>query len=84
MKTLTKNKKILNILFLILIVSENLFAGDPPPVGGDPTDPGSGATPIGGSAPVGDGFMILLITVLIYLSYKYYYRYINSIGKNKI
>jgi hypothetical protein len=83
MKTLTKNKKILNILFLILIVSENLFAGDPPPVGGDPTgDPG--ATPIGGSAPVGDGSLILLITVLLYISYKYYYQYINSIKKNKI
>lgn len=41
------------------------LAGDPPPVGGDPTsDPG--ATPIGGSAPIGHGVFYLLGLSVLY------------------
>lgn len=47
------------LIVLGLVLNTNVFAGDPPPVGGDPTgDPGS--TPIGGSAPIGSGFALVL------------------------
>lgn len=70
---MTLKKKIIFplILGLGLLMSLNTFAGDPPPI--DVAGPGSGATPIGGSAPIGEGYLILLVFVLIYFSVKYYY-----------
>lgn len=41
------------------------LAGDPPPIGGDPTgDPG--AISIGGSAPIGSGIIYLVGLSVIY------------------
>lgn len=55
-------------LAILMCVPQLLFAGDPPPVGGDPTsDPG--ATPIGGSAPIGTGIVYLVILAALYAIY---------------
>jgi len=62
---MNKINKILASLFVVLLLSMPVFAGDPPPVGGDPTgDPGS--TPIGGSAPIGSGLALVLGMGLAY------------------
>lgn len=64
---ITLKKKILfpTLIGLGLLMSTNVFAGDPPPVGGDPTnDPGG--TPIGGNAPVGSGLVWVLGLGLAY------------------
>ena len=70
---MTLKKKIIFplVIGLGLLMSLNAFAGDPPPVGGDPShDPGS--TPIGGSAPIGEGYLITIGIVLLYGTVKYF------------
>jgi hypothetical protein len=64
---MTLKKKILlhSIIIVGLLVSTNIYAGDPPPVGGDPTGDPS-ATPIGGSAPIGSGLALVLGLGLAY------------------
>lgn len=59
-----KNKKILISLFTALLFSMTVLAGDPPPVGGDPTN--DGGIPIGGSAPIGSGLALVLGMGLAY------------------
>lgn len=54
-----------------LLMSLNAFAGDPPPYVGD-NPIGTGATPIGGSAPIGEGYLITIGIVLLYGAVKYY------------
>jgi len=80
---MTLRKKIFTplIVSLILIVSSSVFAGDPPPVGGDPGSDPLG-TPIGGSAPVGEGYLLIIGIVLLYAFYKYYMITKKSIVKN--
>jgi hypothetical protein len=57
--TLKKKIFVPIVLSISLFFSASVFAGDPPPVGGDPTtDPG--AAPIGGSAPIGSGLVIII------------------------
>lgn len=59
-----KMKKLIPLI-TAFIFSVSVYAGDPPPVGGDPTgDPG--ATPIGGSAPVGSGLILVIGMGLAY------------------
>jgi len=81
---MTQLKKIkYAILFILgIVLTTNVFAGDPPPVGGDPTSPIGGGTPIGGSAPIGQGYLISILIVFIYLIYKYYFIYVKSIDNN--
>jgi len=57
--TLRKKIFIPALICVSLLFSVSTFAGDPPPIGGDPTtDPGG--TPIGGSAPIGSGLVLLI------------------------
>lgn len=56
------------LISLSLLFSTSVFAGDPPPVGGDPTD--DGATPIGGSAPIGGGLTLIIGMGLAYAGRK--------------
>ena len=62
MKTFTKSIATLLILITINLITINLSAQTPPPPNGgeNPTDPGSGNTPVGGGAPVGSGVVILI------------------------
>ncbi len=69
--TLRKKIFIPLIVSLMLIVSSSVFAGDPPPVGGDPGDDPNG-TEIGGSAPIGSGLILMLSLGLAYTSRKTY------------
>jgi hypothetical protein len=56
-----KMKTIFPLLFLFVVVfSTNVFAGDPPPQGDDPTTDPEGGTPIGGNAPVSSGLTLIL------------------------
>lgn len=64
---MTLKRKILytTTLISLFLISVAAFAGDPPPVGGDPTqDPGG--TPIGGSAPIGSGIALIVSLGLAY------------------
>jgi len=57
--TLKKKIFVPVLISLSLLFSASLFAGNPPPLDGDPTtDPGG--TPIGGSAPIGSGLIMLI------------------------
>lgn len=57
---MTLKKKIFIPLILSLMFSISVFAGDPPPVGGDPTsDPGN-AIGAGGGAPIGSGLALVI------------------------
>lgn len=68
---MNQKKKILIPLIASLLFSVSIYAGDPPPVGGDPTgDPGS--TPIGGGAPIGSGLALVLGMGLAYGAKKTY------------
>lgn len=69
---MTLKKKIFIPLMLSIgiLLSIPTFAGDPPPVGGDPSGISSGATPIGGSAPIGNGLILIIGMGLAYASYK--------------
>ena len=59
------------IISLSLFFAMPVFAGTPPPVGGDPgDDPGS--TPIGGGAPVGSGLAIFIAIGAAYGARKTY------------
>jgi hypothetical protein len=69
---LRKKYLILWTVILLLSVSTSVFGGDPPPVGGDPTDD-PGSVPIGGSAPIGDGIFLLLALAVLYLVNKFHW-----------
>lgn len=58
-------KSVYIIVIVIICIPLFSIAGDPPPIGGDPTtDPG--ATPIGGSAPIGAGIGYILGLASLY------------------
>jgi len=57
-----KKKLLLITMLLLLGCGTTIFAQEPPHPGGNPSDPGSGAPgPVGGGAPVGSGFVMLLV-----------------------
>jgi len=65
-------KKIVNLLIALLFIVAPLisFASAPPPP--PPGGPGTGETPIGGTAPVGSGVGILLALGIAYGTKKVY------------
>lgn len=71
------NKKILKLIRLLLIsilISMNstlIYAGSPPPPPPNPAGGGNG--PVGGSAPVGSGLIILFVLGAAYGAKKLYH-----------
>jgi len=66
-----KNKR--KIFFLLLFFIGFIlitYAGDPPPI--DSGGPGDGATPLGGSAPIGNGYIFSIILALTYGMYTFF------------
>ncbi|HAG16665.1 MAG TPA: hypothetical protein DCG69_09115 [Bacteroidales bacterium] len=68
-----KRKIILLIVFLLGLAITSM-AGDPPPVDGDPT---GGGTPIGGSAPLEQGYLVLILLAFFYGIYNYSKKCLN-------
>lgn len=71
-----KNKR--KALFLILTfvsILSTTYAVDPPPL--DPSGPGTGATPLGGSAPIDGGYLITLLLALGYGAMIYFKNIIH-------
>ena len=75
-------RHIADILFLIfrcfilvvILPAISLGQAPPPPPGG----PGSGDPPIGGTVPVDDGVVFLIISALIYTGFKAYQYYLHK------
>lgn len=70
--TLRKKIFIPLIASLVLSISPTVFAGDPPPVGGDPTGTLENAIGSGGSAPIGSGLALIIGLGLAYGTKKTY------------
>ncbi len=62
-----KKHFILLAISFILLANSHLFAQGPPP---PPVDPETGGGPVGGSAPMGSGTMMLLALGGLYVGYK--------------
>ena len=60
---------LINILLVNLIFPVVIFAQAPPP---PPGGPGSGDPPIGGTVPIDNGLIFLLLFAVIYASVKLY------------
>ena len=63
--------------YLFLFVSES-FAYDPPGPGGDPSGDPSNDPIGGGSAPIEEGWWILLVAAILYFGWKTYKRRLAS------
>ena len=67
----TRSRKLFLLLTVIVVSLQSSFAYDPPGPGGDPTgNPNN--EPLGGGAPLDEGYLFLLLAGMIYLGWKVY------------